>query len=68
MSTTTVKNKLLRYLKQPSTLQGLNVLANVVAIKYGIPVEAVLGAGAMVAAGILIMQDDDKPKSKEKQE
>lgn len=56
----TAKQKVLRYLKQPSTLQGLNVLANVVAIKYGIPVEAVLSGGALVAAGILILTDEDK--------
>lgn len=54
----TLKKKLVRYLKQPSTLQGLNVLANVVAIKYGVPVESVLGVGALVAATILIIKDD----------
>lgn len=55
----TLKTKLIRYLKQPSTLQGLNVLANVVAIKYGVPVESVLGVGALVAAAILIIKDED---------
>lgn len=60
MSKAALKAKVFRYLKQPSTQHGINVLANLVAVKYGVPPEAVLTGGALIAAGILIATDDDK--------
>lgn len=53
-----------KYIKMPSTQQGLNVLAGLAATKYGIPLETVLGIGALVSSLILILQDDAKGEPK----
>lgn len=53
-----------KYIKQPSTQQGLNVLAVLAAAKYGIPLETVLGIGALVSSLILILQDEAKGEPK----
>lgn len=53
-----------RYIKQPSTQQGLNVLAVLAAAKYGIPLETVLGFGALASSLIMIMQDEPKGEPK----
>lgn len=55
-----LKEKVFRYLKQPTTLQGINVLANVAALKFGVSPDAVLAGGALVAGLILVLQDEDK--------
>lgn len=49
---------LVRYSKQPSTWQGISILAGVVAAAFGLPVEqATLVAGAAVSV-VLILQDE----------
>lgn len=53
-----------KYIKQPSTQQGLNVLAVLAAAKYGVPLETVLGLGALVSSVILILQDETKGEPK----
>jgi len=53
-----------KYIKQPSTQQGLNVLAVLAAAKYGIPLETVLGFGALASSLILILQDETKGEPK----
>lgn len=54
---------LLRYLRQPSTWQGLTVAAGSLSTYFGVPVEQAAAIGAGILALILILRDDkaDKP-------
>lgn len=52
---------LLRYLRQPSTWQGLTLGVGALAAYLGVSVETVGGAIALVMAFILIVRDERKP-------
>jgi hypothetical protein len=64
MSLKKVADLAAKYIKQPSTQQGLNVLAVLAAAKYGVPLETVLGLGALASSVILILQDETKGEPK----
>lgn len=54
----TLLTLLIQYLKQPSTWQGLTLLAGSIATWLGVPVETVTAAGVLVLAVILIVRDE----------
>lgn len=49
---------LMHYLKQPSTWQGLTLLAGSLAAWLGVSPEAVMAGGALALAVILIVKDE----------
>jgi hypothetical protein len=51
-----------RYLRQPSTLQGLTLLAGSVATYFGVPVEQVMAGVALFVALVLVLKDDRPAK------
>lgn len=53
---------LIHYLKQPSTWQGITLLAGSIAAWLGVPVEAVTSAGVLLLAVILIVKDERPTK------
>jgi len=53
---------LIQYLKQPSTWQGITLLAGSLATWLGVPVEMVTSAGVLLLAVILIVKDERPTK------